>query len=71
MVALAAFLGVCIHVLDALPDLVEDNRNGVRSLPLVLALKVGAQPLLWIMLVLTAATIGGLVAAGLAVGLRV
>lgn len=71
MVALAAFLGVCVHVLDALPDLVEDNRNGVRSLPLVVALKVGAQPLLWITLVLTAATIGGLVAAGLTVGLRV
>jgi 4-hydroxybenzoate polyprenyltransferase len=71
MVALAAALGVCIHVLDALPDLVEDNRNGIRSLPLVIALKVGAQPLLWIMLVLTAATIGGLVAAGLTLGLEV
>ena len=41
MVVLAALLGVCIHVLDALPDLVEDNRNGVRSLPLVIALRTG------------------------------
>ena len=70
MVALAAFLGVCIHVLDALPDLVEDNRNGVRSLPLVVALKVGAQPLLWVTLALTAATLGGMVYAGLTVGLQ-
>lgn len=70
MVALAAALGVCVHVLDALPDLVEDNRNGIRSLPLVVALKTGAQPLLWVTLVLTAAVVGGLVAAGLSVGLH-
>jgi 4-hydroxybenzoate polyprenyltransferase len=71
MVGLAAALGVCVHILDALPDLVEDNRNGVRSLPLVIALRTGAQPLLWGMVVLTAAVVGGLVAAGLTVGLRV
>ena len=71
MVALAAALGVCIHVLDALPDLVDDNRNGVRSLPLVVALRTGAQPLLWVTLVLTAAVVGAMVAAGLSTGLRV
>ena len=71
MVGLAALLGVCVHVLDALPDLVEDNRNGVRSLPLVVALRTGAQPLLYVMLVVTALTLGGLVAAGITVGLHV
>ena len=71
MVGLAALLGICVHVLDALPDLVEDNRNGIRSLPLVIALKTGAQPLFWIMLVVTALTIGGLVVAGTTVGLQV
>jgi 4-hydroxybenzoate polyprenyltransferase len=70
MVVLAAVLGVCVHVLDALPDLVEDNRNGVRSLPLVVALRTGAQPLLWIMVVVTALTLGGIVYAGLTVGLQ-
>jgi 4-hydroxybenzoate polyprenyltransferase len=70
MVALAAVLGVCVHVLDALPDLVEDHRNGVRSLPLRIALRTGAQPLLWITAVLTAATIGGIVWAGMTVGLQ-
>jgi 4-hydroxybenzoate polyprenyltransferase len=71
IVALAALLGVCVHFLDSLPDLVEDNRNGIRSLPLIIALKVGAQPLLWITLLVTALTLGGLVAAGLTVGLHV
>lgn len=70
MVGLAALLGICVHVLDALPDLVEDNRNGIRSLPVVIALRTGAQPLLWGMLVITALTIGGLVVAGMKVGLH-
>ncbi len=71
VVVLAALLGVCVHVLDALPDLVEDHRNGVRSLPVVVALKTGARPLLLVMVVLTALTLGGLVYAGLSVGLHV
>ncbi len=71
MVALAALLGVCIHVLAALPDLVEDNRNGIRSLPLLIALRTGAPVLLWVTVLVTVATVGGLVAAGLTVGLHV
>ena len=71
IVVLAALLGVCVHVLDALPDLVEDHRNGVRSLPVRVALKTGARPLLLTMVALTAATLGGLVYAGLSVGLHV
>jgi 4-hydroxybenzoate polyprenyltransferase len=70
MVLLAAVLGVCVHVLSALPDLVEDNRNGLRSLPLVIALRTGAQPLLWIMLVVTALVVVALGVAGLTVGLH-
>lgn len=71
IVALAALLGVCVHVLDALPDLVEDHRNGVRSLPVRIALKTGARALLLTAVVVTAATLGGLVYAGLTVGLHV
>ena len=71
IVVLAALLGVCVHVLDALPDLVDDHRNGVRSLPVRIALRTGARPLLVVMVVVTAATLGGLVYAGLTVGLHV
>ena len=66
---LAALLGVCVHVVDALPDLVVDNRNKVRSLPLVIALRTGAARLLAISTVATVAVLGGLVVAGLTVGL--
>ena len=66
---LAALLGVCIHVLDALPDLVVDNRNQVRSLPMVIALRTGAARLLVIASVVTVLTLGGLIVAGLTVGL--
>ena len=45
---LAALLGVGVHFLDALPDLVGDNQNGVRSAPLRVALKIGALKLLWL-----------------------
>ena len=66
---LAALLGVCVHLLDALPDLVMDHRNKLRSLPLVLGLKLGAKRLLAISTLLTVLTLGGLVVAGLTVGL--
>src|SRR5687767_8173957 len=45
--ALAAALGVCVHVLVSLPGLVLDNENGIRHLPLRIALRVGAPKLLW------------------------
>ena len=66
---LAALLGVCVHLLDALPDLVVDNRNKLRSLPLVLGLRLGATRLLAISTGLTALALVGLVVAGLTVGL--
>ena len=46
MVALAALLGVGVHVLSALPDLVADNKVGYRHLPLRIALRTGATRLL-------------------------
>ncbi len=61
MTALAALLGVGLHFLAALPDLVEDNETGVRHLPLRVALRTGAPRLLWISTAYTA-----LVAVGLA-----
>lgn len=46
LTALAAALGVCVHVLRALPGLVQDNRDRRRHLPLRLALRTGAPRLL-------------------------
>lgn len=70
MTVLAALLGVGIHFLNALPDLVQDNATGVRHLPLRIALRTGAPRLLWISLAWTALAAGGLVVAGLTVGIR-
>lgn len=67
---LAALLGVGVHFLDALPDLVGDNQNGVRSLPLRIALRIGALKLLWLSGTFTALVVAGLVVAGLTVGLE-
>lgn len=52
--ALAALLGVCVHVLRSLPGLVLDHQDDVRSLPMRLALAVGAPRLLWLTLAATA-----------------
>ena len=49
----------------------QDHRNGVRSLPVRIALRTGARPLLLVMVVVTAATLGALVYAGFTVGLHV
>lgn len=70
LTVLAALLGLGAHVTLALPDLVADNRAGVRSLPVVLALKVGAPRLLLITTVWMLLMLGGLGVAGLTVGLR-
>lgn len=70
MTVLAALLGIGIHFLVALPDLVEDNKTGVRHLPLRIALHTGAAKLLWISMAYTALVSAGLVIAALTVGLR-
>lgn len=69
MVVLAAALGVGVHVLCALPGLVRDHENGVRHLPLRIALKIGATRLLAVSLAWTALAVVGLLLVGNAVGL--
>ena len=70
MTVLAALLGVGVHVALALPDLVADNHNGVRSLPLRIALRTGAPRLLLLTSIYLVLVVGGLVAAGVTVGLQ-
>jgi 4-hydroxybenzoate polyprenyltransferase len=70
MTVTAALLGIGIHFLNVLPDLVEDDENGIRHLPLLIALRIGAPRLLWISGVFTALAAAGLVIAALTVGLR-
>ncbi|HET6625530.1 MAG TPA: UbiA family prenyltransferase [Nocardioidaceae bacterium] len=69
MTVLAALLGIGIHFLNTLPDLVEDNETGVRHLPLRIALRTGAPKLLWVSLTWTALAAAGMVVAALTVGL--
>lgn len=66
---LAGLLGICVHVLRALPGLVADHRDGQRHLPLRIALRIGAPRLLWLTIVLTVLVVAGLVVEGTRVGL--
>ena len=68
VVVLAAVLGVLVHFLTTLPDLVADNAAGVRNLPLRVALRTGAPKLLVITGVLTLLVTGALVWTALTVG---
>lgn len=68
MTVLGALLGIGIHFLNALPDLVEDNENGIRHLPLRIALRIGAPKLLWISMAWTGLVGAGIVVAALTVG---
>ncbi|MGI9157487.1 MAG: UbiA family prenyltransferase [Marmoricola sp.] len=70
MTVLVALLGVGVHFLTSLPDLVADNKSGVRHLPLRLALKTGASRLLVISAAYTALVVVGVLVAALTVGLR-
>lgn len=70
MTVLAALMGVGVHFLLALPDLVGDNHNGVRSLPVVAALRIGAPKLLIVTAAYVVLVTAGLVVAGLTVGLH-
>lgn len=69
MVALAAVLGLCVHVLVALPGLVDDHEEGERSLPMLLALRTGTPRLLVLTGVLTALIVAAILIAGRTVGL--
>jgi 4-hydroxybenzoate polyprenyltransferase len=68
MTVLAALLGIGVHVLNTLPDLVEDRENGLRHLPLRIALRTGAAKLLWIAVAYTVLVAVGIVVAGFTVG---
>jgi len=69
MTGLAAALGLGVHLLLALPGLVHDHEEGERSLPLLLALRIGTPRLLVVAGVLTALVVVGLLIAGRSVGL--
>ena len=69
MTVLAAMLGIGIHFLNTLPDLVEDKETGIRHLPLRIALRVGAPRLLWFSLVWTGLAAVGVVVTALTVGM--
>jgi 4-hydroxybenzoate polyprenyltransferase len=70
MTILAAMLGVGIHFLNALPDLVEDKETGVRHLPLRIALRIGAPKLLLISSVYTGVVALAMLVTALTIGLR-
>ena len=69
LTALAALLGIGIHLLTSLPGLVDDNKDGIRHFPLTLAIRTGAPKLLVIAGIYTAAVSAGILIAGLEVGL--
>jgi 4-hydroxybenzoate polyprenyltransferase len=66
---LAALLGIGVHVLVALPGLVDDNADGIRHFPLRLALRTGAPRLLVLAGAWTTLAGAGILIAGLTVGL--
>jgi hypothetical protein len=65
----AGLLGIGVHVLIALPGLVDDNRAGRRHLPLRLALRVGAPRLLVLTSIWCALCVGLLAVVAGTVGL--
>jgi hypothetical protein len=69
MTLLAAALGLGVHLLTALPGLVHDHEEGERSLPLLLALRIGTPRLLVVATVYTGLVVVGILIAGRAVGL--
>jgi 4-hydroxybenzoate polyprenyltransferase len=66
----AAGLGVCVHLLTSLPDLVADNRAGIKPLPLVIALRTGAPRLLVLTSLLTVVALAALAVVALGAGVR-
>lgn len=69
MIALAGLLGLCVHVLLALPGLVHDHAEGERSLPMVLALRLGTPRLLLVASLLAGVTTAAVLVVGRTVGL--
>lgn len=69
MVALAAALGLGVHVLLALPGLVDDHEEGEKSFPMLVALRTGTPRLLLLASVWTALVVTAILIAGRTVGL--
>lgn len=69
MVALAALLGIGVHVLRALWGLVPDHADGWTYLPLRLGVRLGASRLLLVTSLYLLLVVAGLVVAGTYVGL--
>lgn len=69
MVVLAALLGLCVHVLLALPGTAADHQEGERSLPLRLAQWLGATKVGWLTAAATALVVLALLFVGRADGL--
>jgi 4-hydroxybenzoate polyprenyltransferase len=69
LTALAALLGIGVHLLTSLPGLVDDNKDGIRHFPLNIAIRTGAPKLLLISGIYTAAVSAGILYAALEVGL--
>ena len=69
LTALAAALGLGVHLLVALPGLVADHEEGERSLPMLLALRIGTPRLLLVAGAFTAVVVVGILVAGRTVGL--
>ncbi len=68
-VVLGAVLGFFVHFLTTLPDLVSDNRAQVKSLPLRIALRLGATRLLVVSVLGALVVVGLLVYYALTVGI--
>ena len=60
-VVLCAVLGLCVHFLTSLPDLVVDNQARVRHLPLRIALRTGAPVLMAVAIVATVVVVAAVV----------
>jgi len=60
-VVLCALLGVCVHFLTSLPDLVVDNQAGTKNLPLRVALRTGAPRLLVVAIAVTVVVVAAIV----------
>lgn len=66
----AALLGVGVHLLHSLPGLVDDNRAGWTTLPLRIALKIGAAKTLLLAVVYLVVVVVATLVLGAQVGLR-
>jgi len=69
MVALAAALGLGVHVLLALPGLVHDHEEGEKSFPMLVALRTGTPRLLLLAGVWTGLVVAAILIAGRTAGL--